>query len=119
MVAAFVGFCVIAGTDVFPASAGCLGTALALGQPTAGGRSLRRGRRMAGRGDAEMAKWELDLEQVLDTFLTVPEIAQILRIGKNQAYRLVHEEIPFVRIGPSIRVSRYHFQQWLNQHAKH
>ncbi|MFQ5968122.1 MAG: helix-turn-helix domain-containing protein [Acidimicrobiia bacterium] len=39
--------------------------------------------------------------------LTVPEVAQVLRIGRNAAYQLVREGvIPHVRLGKTIRVPK-------------
>lgn len=40
-------------------------------------------------------------------FLTVAEVARILRVSKMTVYRLVHSgELPAVRVGRSFRVSR-------------
>ena len=48
------------------------------------------------------------LEQLEMEFLTVPETAKLLRIGRNLAYELIaRDEIPSVRFGNRIRVSRY------------
>lgn len=40
-------------------------------------------------------------------WLKVPEVAEVLRIARSRAYELVADgEIPAVRIGRSVRVSR-------------
>lgn len=47
-------------------------------------------------------------------WLKVPEMAEFLRIGRSRAYELVADgEIPSVRIGRSIRVSRRELERWL------
>jgi excisionase family DNA binding protein len=47
-------------------------------------------------------------------WLKVPEVAQVLRIARSRAYELVAEgEIPSVRIGRSVRVSRMELDRWL------
>ncbi len=47
-------------------------------------------------------------------WLKVPEVAQVLRIARSRAYELVAEgEIPSVRIGRSVRVSRRELGRWL------
>ncbi len=49
-------------------------------------------------------------------YLKVPEVAKILRIARSRAYELVAEwEIPSVRIGRSIRVSRTELDRWLEE----
>ena len=47
-------------------------------------------------------------------YLKVPEVAAALRIARSRAYELVGEgEIPSVRIGRSVRVSRRDLERWL------
>ena len=54
-------------------------------------------------------------EQLL---LTVPEVAKVLRIGRNLAYELVARgEIPCVRLGRKIRVPRSSLERWLEREA--
>jgi len=49
-------------------------------------------------------------------YLKVPEVAQVLRIARSRAYELVAEgEIPSVRIGRSVRVSREELDRWLEE----
>lgn len=47
-------------------------------------------------------------------YLKVPEVATVLRIARSRAYELVAGgEIPSVRIGRSVRVSRRDLDRWL------
>jgi excisionase family DNA binding protein len=49
-------------------------------------------------------------------YLKVPEVAEVLRIARSRAYELVGEgEIPSVRIGRSVRVSRRELDRWLEE----
>ena len=49
-------------------------------------------------------------------YLKVPEVAKVLRIARSRAYELVAEgEIPSVRIGRSVRVSRKELVRWLEE----
>jgi excisionase family DNA binding protein len=49
-------------------------------------------------------------------WLKVPEVAAELRIARSRAYELVGEgEIPSVRIGRSVRVSRRELERWLEE----
>lgn len=48
-------------------------------------------------------------------YLKVPEVARVLRIARGRAYELVAGgEIPSIRIGRSVRVSRRELEQWLD-----
>lgn len=50
---------------------------------------------------------------------TVPEIQNILGIGKNSAYSLVKSgAFRTVRIGGSIRVSKKSFDKWLDEKSQ-
>ena len=50
----------------------------------------------------------------LPTILTVPEVANILRIGRNAAYQLVTDgNIRCIHIGRSIRIPRTALVQFL------
>lgn len=51
--------------------------------------------------------------------LTVPELAQLLRIGRNSAYEAIQRgEIPgVVRIGRTVRVSKATVLRWMGQGA--
>lgn len=47
-------------------------------------------------------------------WLKVPEVAEELRIARSRTYELVADgEIPAVRIGRSVRVSRKELDRWL------
>ena len=47
-------------------------------------------------------------------YLKVPEVARVLRIARSRAYELVADgEIPAVKIGRSVRVSRKELERWL------
>lgn len=49
-----------------------------------------------------------------EKYLKVTEVAEFLRIGRTRAYELVSSgEIPSVRIGRNIRVSRKELERWL------
>ncbi len=56
---------------------------------------------------------QVDKEQ--HEWLKVPEMAELfLRIGRSRAYELVADgEIPSIKIGRSIRVSRKELERWL------
>lgn len=47
---------------------------------------------------------------------TVKEMAQILCIGMNKAYDLIHEnKVPYIRLGRKIRIPKKAFQKWLEE----
>lgn len=49
-------------------------------------------------------------------WLKVPEVAEELRIARSRAYELVADgEIPAVKIGRSVRVSRKELNRWLEE----
>jgi excisionase family DNA binding protein len=49
-------------------------------------------------------------------WLKVPEVARIIRVARSRAYELVGSgEIPSVRIGRSVRVSRRELELWLEE----
>ena len=52
-------------------------------------------------------------------YLKVPEVAEMLQIARSRAYELVGSgEIPSVRIGRSVRVSRKELDRWLEEHRQ-
>lgn len=54
---------------------------------------------------------ELDVHDVLD----VPQVAQLLRVGRNTVYALVgRNAIPHRRLGKTIRFSRAAVMSWLS-----
>ncbi|MBX6764678.1 DNA-binding protein [Rubrobacter taiwanensis] len=49
-------------------------------------------------------------------WLKVPEVAEVLQIARSRAYELVGSgQIPSVRIGRSVRVSRRELDRWLEE----
>ncbi|WP_035110058.1 helix-turn-helix domain-containing protein [Corynebacterium efficiens] len=49
------------------------------------------------------------------TFLTVAEVAEIMRVSKMTVYRLVHSgELPAVRVGRSFRVQEKAVNDYLD-----
>lgn len=49
------------------------------------------------------------------TFLTVAEVAEIMRVSKMTVYRLVHSgELPAVRVGRSFRVHEKAVKHYLD-----
>lgn len=47
-------------------------------------------------------------------YLKVPEVAEVLRIARSRAYELVGSgDIPSIKIGRSVRVSRRELDRWL------
>lgn len=58
-----------------------------------------------------------DDRQVTDvTFMTVAEVASMMRVSKMTVYRLVHAgELPAVRVGRSFRVPEKAVHAYLNQ----
>lgn len=49
------------------------------------------------------------------TFLTVAEVAEIMRVSKMTVYRLVHAgELPAVRVGRSFRVHETAVNEYLD-----
>jgi excisionase family DNA binding protein len=49
-------------------------------------------------------------------YLKVSEMAEVLRIARSRAYELVAEgEIPAIKIGRSVRVSRKDLDRWLER----
>ena len=55
-----------------------------------------------------------DQEPVGVDTLTVKEVQQILKIGTNSAYNLIHSKaFPVIRIGQSYRIPKASFYAWL------
>lgn len=54
------------------------------------------------------------MDEQYHEWLKVPEVAEELRIARSRAYELVADgEIPAVKIGRSVRVSRKELDRWL------
>ena len=55
-------------------------------------------------------------EQQAPRFLTVAEVAELLRVSKMTVYRMVHAgEIPAVRVGRSFRVPQLAVEELLSK----
>jgi len=51
-------------------------------------------------------------------FLTVPELADYLRIGRTSAYELARKSgFPIVRVGRAIRIPREELDAWLSRNG--
>ncbi len=49
--------------------------------------------------------------------LTVPQVAELLQIGMNQAYNLCRRpDFPAIHIGRNIRINREVLQDWLDRY---
>lgn len=54
-------------------------------------------------------------QETQGTFLTVAEVAEIMRVSKMTVYRLVHSgELPAVRVGRSFRVHEKAVSEYLD-----
>lgn len=55
----------------------------------------------------------------LNTLLTVPEMAKVLRIGRNAAYELVYQKnFPVLRLGPKkIRIPKGELLDWIKKNT--
>ena len=50
----------------------------------------------------------------MPTYLTVQEVAEVLRVSVTWVYQLVREgEIPHIRVGGAIRIDLGLFREWL------
>jgi len=59
----------------------------------------------------------LDLPFPDQQLLTIPEVADTLRVSAMTVYRLVHSgELPFLRIGRSIRVPEAALRSYLDKY---
>ncbi len=51
-------------------------------------------------------------------FLTVEEVQQILKIGKNQAYKLTKRgDFPSLKVGKQHRIPKDEFRKWCERQA--
>ena len=70
-------------------------------------------------GDASLQKIEVAMSQERFAevrFLTVAEVASIMRVSKMTVYRMVHAgELPAVRVGRSFRVPEDEVQKYLRE----
>lgn len=70
----------------------------------------------------QRTKEELMREQMQDSILTVKELQEILKIGTNAAYTLIHSKaFPVIKIGQTYRIPAAPFYAWLENPdaAKH
>ena len=76
---------------------------------------IRTGAHLAPRGRRQrMAEDETPLSEV--RFLTVAEVATIMRVSKMTVYRLVHSgELEAIRVGRSFRVPEQAVNQYLKE----
>jgi putative molybdopterin biosynthesis protein len=52
--------------------------------------------------------------------LSVAETAQLLRVSRATAYRLIDRgDLPAHRVGGSLRIDRDELREWLNEHTTH
>ena len=59
-------------------------------------------------------KEELMCEQTWGSTLTVKELQEILKIGTNAAYKLIHSKaFPVIKIGQTYRIPAAPFYTWL------
>lgn len=50
--------------------------------------------------------------------LSVPEAAQLLGVGKNALYQMIHDGVvPHLKFGRNIRIPRRALEEWLNTRA--
>jgi len=50
----------------------------------------------------------------MEKILTVPEVAQYLKISKSKMYDIVkREKIPFIKIGRNVRIKESDLDEWL------
>ena len=77
--------------------------------------SRRRGSRRPSRAEGsgvDMASGERPLNEVV--FLTVAEVASVMRVSKMTVYRLVHSgHLPAIRVGRSFRVPEQAVHEYL------
>lgn len=63
-----------------------------------------------------MEKYEHKPSNEIPLVMSVPEMARLLRIGRNAGYSLVRSgKIRAIRIGKSIRISRSALLEYLNE----
>lgn len=56
------------------------------------------------------------MQEQMQEILTVKDVQQILKIGTNSAYNLIHSNaFPVKKVGHSYRIPRKPFFAWLSQ----
>ena len=57
--------------------------------------------------------------EVAPLLLSIPEVAESLRLSRAKVYRLIYYEgLPVVHFGRSVRVSVIALEHWLDERAK-
>ncbi|MBQ7158258.1 MAG: helix-turn-helix domain-containing protein [Treponema sp.] len=52
----------------------------------------------------------------LREMLTIKEVKEVMKIGTNAAYNLIHSKsFPVIKVGHSYRIPKEPFYAWLNQ----
>ena len=52
----------------------------------------------------------------MDRILTVPEVAEYLKMSKSKLYLLIQQKkIPHIRIGRNVRIRESDLQEWIEQ----
>ncbi len=55
---------------------------------------------------------------IIEEYLTVSEVCNILKIGRNKGYKLVSQnDFPKIRIGNTIRIPKHLFEQYIERYA--
>lgn len=50
----------------------------------------------------------------LETLLTIPDVAKILRVSRRQVYNLIGNGLPIIKFGKSVRFHPADIRRWLN-----
>lgn len=59
---------------------------------------------------------KMNINEELPLTLTVPEVAEILRINKTKAYELSHrKDFPSIKLGNRIVIPRDAFLRWMDE----
>jgi len=53
------------------------------------------------------------------SFMTVEEIAQMLRVPKSTVYKWVYmKKVPYLKVGKRLLFERHKVLQWIEEHTK-
>jgi excisionase family DNA binding protein len=53
-----------------------------------------------------------------DPILTIPEVAQYLKMSRSKIYNLVaRNEIPYLKVGRNVRILRKDLQKWVEKQS--
>lgn len=53
-----------------------------------------------------------------EILLTIPEVAQMLHIGRSTVYDLLHDGLPFLKLGRATRISSQSLYRWIEQRER-